>query len=105
METTDGDREEPSLFLKLVTNLQTAASDGFGTRAKNVGLRMEVGDVVVPLVSNLEKRQNLAQIGLYAGVEYVICGIDEGQGEEGERLVDERVATLKPAYPLHPHLE
>lgn len=66
---------------------------------------MGVGDVVVPLCSNLDKRQDLAQIGLYAGVEYVICDIEEGIGEEGKRLLDERVATLKPAYPLRPHLE
>jgi len=66
---------------------------------------MQVGDVVVPLCSYIEKRQSLAQIGLYAGVEYIICDIQEGSGKEGERLVDERIATIKPAYPLREHLE
>ncbi|KAL7538181.1 hypothetical protein ACHAXR_008935 [Thalassiosira sp. AJA248-18] len=113
-ETEDGgDLNSPSqpppnenLLSKLLSNLRTAASDGFGTRAKNVGSTMGVGDVVVPLCnSDLDKRTSLAQGGLYSGVEYIICDIEEGSGEEGERLVDERIATLKPAYPLRPHLE
>ncbi|KAL9183905.1 hypothetical protein ACHAXT_004761 [Thalassiosira profunda] len=101
----DPSTQEPNLLSKFVTNVRTAASDGFGTRARNVGSTMEVGDVVVPLCGNLDKRQDLAQVGLYAGVEYEICNIEEGRGEEGERLLDERIATLKPAYPLRPHLE
>jgi len=96
---------EPNLFSKFLSNLKTASSDGFGTRAKNVASTMEVGDVVVPLCGNLDRRQSLAQIGLYAGVEYVICNIEEGNGEEGNRLINERIATVKPAYPLRPHLE
>ena len=103
-ESKQGEIEEPSLFSKLVTNLRTAASDGFGTRAKNVAPTMVVGDIVVPLCSDLDRRQNLAQIGLYVGVEYVICDIEEGTGTNDEEI-NERIATLKPAYPLRPHLE
>eukprot|EP00579_Thalassiosira_antarctica_P024590 CAMPEP_0201980854 /NCGR_PEP_ID=MMETSP0904-20121228/71622_1 /ASSEMBLY_ACC=CAM_ASM_000553 /TAXON_ID=420261 /ORGANISM="Thalassiosira antarctica, Strain CCMP982" /LENGTH=331 /DNA_ID=CAMNT_0048533237 /DNA_START=32 /DNA_END=1027 /DNA_ORIENTATION=- len=66
---------------------------------------MDVGDVVVPLCGDLDKRQILAQIGLYAGVEYVICEIEEGSDEEGTRSLNERTAILRPAYPLRPHLE
>eukprot|EP00578_Thalassiosira_sp_NH16_P000347 CAMPEP_0181138180 /NCGR_PEP_ID=MMETSP1071-20121207/34107_1 /TAXON_ID=35127 /ORGANISM="Thalassiosira sp., Strain NH16" /LENGTH=445 /DNA_ID=CAMNT_0023224995 /DNA_START=99 /DNA_END=1436 /DNA_ORIENTATION=- len=103
----DNDEQQPSNNLpsKLLSNLRTAASDGFGTRARNVGSTMGTGDVVVPLCSNLDKRQDLAQIGLYAGVEYVICDIidEAAAGEEGER--NDRIASLKPAYPLRPHLE
>lgn len=68
---------------------------------------MAAGDVVVPLCGDLDLRQRLAQTGLYAGVEYVICDIDESSGEEGRSSSDDdnRIATLKPAYPLRPHLE
>jgi len=96
---------ETNLLSKLVSNIKTASKDGFGTKARNIGSTMQVGDVVVPLCSNIEKRQSLAQIGLYAGVEYIICDIQEGSGKEGERLVGERIATIKPAYPLREHLE
>ena len=101
--------DQPSLFSKLVSNVKTAASDGFGTSASNVGSTMKVGDVVVPLVGNLDKRQSLAQIGLYAGVEYLICDItstmEKEDGEEGDALTNGRIATIKPAYPLRDHLE
>lgn len=96
---------ETNLLSKLVSNIRTASKDGFGTKARNIGSTMQVGDVVVPLCGNIEKRQSLAQIGLYAGVEYIICDIQEGSGKEGERLVDERIAIIKPAYPLREHLE
>jgi signal peptidase I len=66
---------------------------------------MATGDVVVPLIGNLDRRQSLAQMGLYAGVEYLICDVQEGAGPEGEGPLDERIVTLKPAYPLRSHLE
>jgi len=88
-----------------ISNTRTAASEGFGTRARNVGPTMITGDVVVPICSNLDKRQSLAQIGLYSGVEYIICNIREGTGTEGDRLLHERMVSLKPAYPLRSHLE
>ena len=101
--------DQPSLFSKLVSNVKTAASDGFGTRARNVGSTMKVGDVVVPLVGNLDKRQSLAQIGLYAGVEYLIFDItstiENEDGEDKDALTNGRIATIKPAYPLRDHLE
>ncbi|KAL7528949.1 hypothetical protein ACHAWF_002780, partial [Thalassiosira exigua] len=103
--SSSSSREEPSFFSRSLADLRTAASDGFGTRARNVGSTMAAGDVVVPLCSNLDKRQSLAQRGLYAGVEYVLCDVEEADGGEGRRLVSGRVATLKPAYPLRPHLE
>lgn len=98
--------QKKSKLSKLASDFSAAASEGFGTRARNVGSTMGVGDIVVPLCSNLEKRQSLAQVGLYAGVEYIICDIEEGSGVDlNEQLLSKRVATLKPAYPLRPHLE
>lgn len=100
------------------SNFAAAAAEGFGTRARNVAPTMSVGDVVVPLCGNLELRQELANRGVYAGVEYVVCGIalPLADGEEEEREVrslgdctdaERRSATamIKPRYPLRPHLE
>jgi signal peptidase I len=101
----DDDIIIPSSLSTFISNTRTAASEGFGTRARNVGPTMMINDLVVPICSNLERRQSLAQIGLYAGVEYIICDIREGTGTEGERLLHERMVTLKPAYPLRSYLE
>lgn len=99
--------EDETISSKFLSNARTAASEGFGLRARNIGPMMVVGDVVVPLCSNLDKRQSLAQIGLYAGVEYIICNMEEctGSDSRGERLLAERIVTLQPAYPLRSHLE
>ena len=94
-------------LFKFASDLSTAISEGFGTRARNVASTMVVGDIVVPLCSNLEKRQSLAQVGIYAGVEYIVCDIEDGIGRDdtAEQVRSDRVATLKPAYPLRQHLE
>ncbi|KAL3766111.1 hypothetical protein ACHAW5_001356 [Stephanodiscus triporus] len=97
--------QRPNPLTEFLSNARTAASEGFGTRARNVGSTMVAGDVVVPLCGNLDRRQSLAQVGLYAGVEYVVCDVKEGGGENGERLLDDRIVTLRPAYTLRPHLE
>lgn len=93
-------QEPKNLFNTLRKNLKTAASDGFGTRARNVAETMNVDDIVVPLCSNLEKRQSLAQRGVYPGVEYIICDISLDVGKQ-----DERAVSIKPAYPLREYLE
>ena len=62
----------------------------------------QVGDVVVPLCGNLEKRQMLAARGVYPGVEYLICDLSD---EQGTVAAKERIATIRPAYPLREHLE
>ncbi|KAL3811687.1 hypothetical protein ACHAXA_010326 [Cyclostephanos tholiformis] len=100
---------------KFLSDARTAASDGFGTRARNVGTSMMIGDVVVPICGDLERRQTLARVGLYAGVEYTICdvfddvGDDDGGGGTGGtedgRTGAGRIVTLRPAYPLRRHLE
>jgi hypothetical protein len=112
-------------FVEFANNAKVAASEGFGTRARNVGKTMNVGDVVVPICGNTELRSDLAQLGLYAGVEYRICDIFENDGErrrkssshrddagiegdgeeEGGRDDGGRIVTLRPAYPLRSHLE
>ncbi|KAL7429381.1 hypothetical protein ACHAXM_001629 [Skeletonema potamos] len=87
-----------NIFDTLRSNLKAAADEGFGTRARNVADTMAIDDIVVPLCSNLEKRQSLAHIGVYPGVEYKICDI------ETEQQVG-RSVSIRPAYPLRNHLE
>lgn len=81
-------------FLKRLTNV---AKEGFGTKARNVASTMREGDTVVPLCSNLEMRANLAQRGIYPGVDYKVCRL--------ARENNVREAWIQPAYPLRPHLE
>ena len=91
--------EQPDFFNTLRSNLKTAADEGFGTRARNVADTMTVDDIVVPLCSNLEKRQSLAQCGVYPGVEYkIMCDIENVQ-QTG------RSVSIRPAYPLRDYLE
>jgi len=87
-----------NIFDTLRSNLKAVADEGFGTRARNVADTMAIDDIVVPLCSNLEKRQSLAQIGVYPGVEYKICDIVTEQ-QVG------RSVSIRPAYPLRNHLE
>lgn len=98
-------------MLKFRTNFSSAASEGFGTKAKNVGSTMSVGDIVVPLCANINQRQILANMGIYAGVEYEVCSLklDEQDITTIESIVKDnrqRVkATMKPAYKLRDYLE
>ncbi|KAL3927636.1 MAG: hypothetical protein SGBAC_013007 [Bacillariaceae sp.] len=62
-------------FQKQTQEFQKARADGFGTRARNAAINVTVGDILVPLCSNLEQRQKLANQGVYAGVEYEICSL------------------------------
>jgi signal peptidase I len=96
-----------------------AQSDGFGTRARNAAINATVGEILVPLCSNLDMRQRLANRGIYAGVEYEICMLElQKEGEEESVKVQSlqgldlksregvvAVAMIKPAYPLREHLE
>ncbi|KAL3768938.1 hypothetical protein ACHAWO_004048 [Cyclotella atomus] len=94
----------------LLLKFRTASSEGFGTRARNVASTCQVGDIVVPLCGNMDKRQSLASRGVYPGVEYVICDIsdskDDAQDIHQQQLSrTDRIATIRPAYPLREHLE
>lgn len=98
-------------MLKFRSDFSSAASEGFGTRARNVASTMAVGDVVVPLCGNLALRQILANKGIYPGVEYEVCSL-ELNGKEISTMKDipknERqnvVASMKPAYKLRDYLE
>lgn len=94
---------------------QQAQDDGFGTRARNAAINATVGDVLVPLCSNLETRQQLANRGIYAGVEYKICSLELASNQS--RVLVETIrgldleskqgvtALVRPAYPLRDHLE
>lgn len=96
------DREQSSSVLTPLEKFRNASSEGFGTRARNVASTCQVGDIVVPLCGNIEKRQMLAARGVYPGVEYLIC--DLSNCEEG-LPAKERIVTIRPAYPLRDHLE
>ena len=108
-------------FTTLFSNFAQAAGDGFGTRARSVGPTMSVGDVVVPLCSDLDRRQSLANSGIYVGVEYEICDLAVRGGEErgggggvesvrslsgrSESDLASAVALVRPRYPLRVNLE
>eukprot|EP00986_Skeletonema_menzelii_P012408 scaffold6832_cov81-Skeletonema_menzelii.AAC.31 len=105
-ETNDDAEEQPkNIFNTLRTNLKTAAADGFGTRARNVADTMKINDIVVPLCSNLDKRQRLAERGVYPGVEYKICDIDELGQASADTEQQSRSVSIRPAYPLRDYLE
>ena len=105
-ETNDEAEEQPkSIFNTLRTNLKTAAADGFGTRARNVADTMKTNDIVVPLCSNLDKRQSLAERGVYPGVEYKICDIDDLDLASADTEQQSRSVSIRPAYPLRDYLE
>merc|ERR1719410_2524011 len=94
-------------------NFKDAKSDGFGTRARNAAVNVTTGDIIIPLCSNLEMRQSLANKGIYAGVEYRVCRICLKDGEtevsslKGLNSMDKygAVAFVQPAYPLRDYLE
>lgn len=107
----------------MMLKFRTASSEGFGTRARNVASTCQVGDIVVPLCGDLEKRRLLADRGIYPGVEYLVVDLkDAGTMEEsfgiaeigrnleeqpslGNKSAQDRIATVCPAYPLRAHLE
>lgn len=63
---------------------------------------------MVPLCGNPEKRQTLANRGIYPGVEYVISDLTsnpDNNNNPNNNDEAERIATVRPAYPLRPHLE
>ena len=94
-------------------SLQSAADEGFGTKAKNAANTCAVGDIIVPLCSNLAQRQILANRGIYPGVEYKVIELSVG-GDDNEMKVEtvkglpspaQAHALIRPAYPLREHLE
>ena len=96
-------------------SFQSAADEGFGTRAKNAANSCSVGDIIVPLCSNLAQRQILANRGIYAGVEYRVVELSTSiDDDEPTNKVDtvqglssptQALALILPAYPLRDHLE
>lgn len=118
METTSSNNKPSSSsssildnMLQFRKNFSIAASDGFGTKARNVASTMSVGDIVVPLCGNLAIRQILANQGIYPGVEYEVCTLQvngqdistiQGLSKSDKTKV---VATMKPAYKLRDYLE
>lgn len=90
----------------LLFKFRTASSEGFGTRARNVATTCQVGDIVVPLCGDLEKRQQLVGRGVYPGVEYLICDfVHEQSDDDNSEHAKDRIASIRPAYPLRAHLE
>jgi len=113
-ETKNVDKKNVSIMdrmLKFRSDFSSAASEGFGTKARNVANTMTVGDVVVPLCGNLTQRQILANKGIYAGVEYQVCSLQLND-EEITTITDiattdrqNVVAYMKPNYKLRDYLE
>ncbi|GMH61608.1 hypothetical protein TrRE_jg6866 [Triparma retinervis] len=93
------------------TAYQEAKSDGFGTKARNAAVNCTVGDTIVPLCRDMELRQELANVGVYAGVEYNVCDLYiEGSPIQSLRELDADekrgvVALIKPRYKLRENLE
>ena len=95
-------------------SFQSAADEGFGTKAKNAANTCAVGDIIVPLCSNLAQRQILANRGIYPGVEYKVIELSVGDDDDEEMKVNtvkglpspaQAKALIRPAYPLREHLE
>ena len=94
-------------------SFQSAADEGFGTKAKNAANTCAVGDIIVPLCSNLAQRQILANRGIYPGVEYKIIELSVGDDDKlmkvetvkGQPSPAQAQALIRPAYPLREHLE
>lgn len=93
-------------------SFQSAADEGFGTKAKNAANTCAVGDIIVPLCSNLAQRQILANRGIYPGVEYKVIELSVGDDDEtkvetvkGLPSPAQAQALIRPAYPLREHLE
>lgn len=101
-----------SLMTAGLESFRRARSDGFGTKARNAAVNATEGDVIVPLCSNLEMRQSLANRGVYPGVEYKVVALTLGCGEKVLSLEglnsdakSEAYAFVRPAYPLRRDLE
>lgn len=94
-------------------SFQSAADEGFGTKAKNAANTCGVGDIIVPLCSNLAQRQILANRGIYPGVEYEVVELLADDNDEEMKVntvkglpsPTQARALIRPAYPLREHLE
>ena len=94
-------------------SFQSAADEGFGTKAKNAANTCAVGDIIVPLCSNLAQRQILANRGIYPGVEYEVVELLVDDNDEKMKVntvkglpsPTQARALIRPAYPLREHLE
>jgi len=84
-------------LLDRIVHIPTAAS--LATSGK---LTVAVGDSLLPLCSNIEKRQQLANVGLHSGVEYVVCAIEERKDVNGK---DDLLVSMKLSYPLGPQFQ
>lgn len=91
-------------LLDCIVNITTTAASSFASSSANstLGPSVAVGDSILPLCSNIEKRQQLSHVGLHSGVEYVVCSIVEGKDINGKDAV---LISLKPSYPLGPQFQ
>jgi signal peptidase I len=96
-------------------SIRNMITEGFGTRARNVAFTMSVDDVVVPLCANLDQRQDLANRGIYPGVDYKVCELSlvdddnkvffQSMKEVPQTSRNMLVARVRPIYPLRKNLE
>jgi serine/threonine protein kinase len=91
-------------YIVHISTTAAAASSSSASPSSNstVGLSVAVGDSILPLCSNIEKRQQLSHVGLHSGVEYVVCSVQEGTDVHGK---EDLLISLKPSYPLGPQFQ
>ena len=88
-------------LLDSIIHIPTATSLAT-TSDSTVVLTVAVGDSILPLCSNIEKRQQLSHVGLHSGVEYVVCAIKERKDINGK---DDLLISMKLSYPLGPQFQ
>jgi serine/threonine protein kinase len=94
-----------SLLDCIVHNITSTAASSFASSSatySTLGLTIAVGDSILPLCNNIEKRQQLSHVGLHSGVEYVVCAIEELMNADDK---DDLLVSLKPSYPLGPQFQ
>ena len=73
------------LLFKTNKEFQNLKKERFGTKARNAAINATVGDILIPLVGNLERRNSLAQRGIYAGVEYIVKSLSIMEEDDDSR--------------------
>lgn len=92
-------------LLDCIVHITTTAASSFASSSatnSTLGLTIAVGDSILPLCNNIEKRQQLSHVGLHSGVEYVVCSIEELMNVDDK---DDLLVSLKPSYPLGPQFQ
>jgi len=85
------------MMLNTNKEFQKMKNDRFGTKARNAAINATVGDIIIPLIGNLDRRNELAQRGVYAGVEYVVKSLSIIDDED-ENIEQRDSSSLRQEY-------